>query len=203
MFDGQPSFIILSTATKNERFIEEFRIGRREEMKSLLSSQHSIDRELAEIDSATIEVLERKKSSSLAMLLENRSKEDIPFEKFYLYEQFCRPTLEGPDEVYNSTNEEGDDIYTYIKAHEKDGVSFYYFVICLCLDSEANWSASEKIEARMEKEEDVDAEEVLESATEAVMESEALFPIISFPSLDGELYRTYKRGNLVSGNLKS
>ena len=55
----------------------------------------------------------------------------IPFEKFSLYEDYFDTTLENPDEVYLRRDSEGDEIYTYIKAHEQDGVSFYYFILLI------------------------------------------------------------------------
>ena len=126
-----------------------------------------------EIEPEVVQAIENKKSIILASLLEERSGLDIPYESFQEYERFFKDTLELPDEVYNSTDDEGDDVYTYIKAHQHKGDTFYYFVICVGLGKSYNVS------------------------------DEALLPVISFPSLDGDLYNSYKKGKLVAGALKS
>jgi hypothetical protein len=78
-----------------------------------------------------------------------------------------------PDEIFKKNDDEGDIIYTYIKAHDREGVSFYYFIVC--------YRISEGDEAN----------------------TDTLVPIISFPSVDGEMYRLYKDGELISGSLKN
>ena len=97
----------------------------------------------------------------------------FPFEKFDIYDEFVEATLQSPDEVFKRVDEEGDNILTYIKAHELNGISFYYF--CICMKFETHWG----------------------------QDTETVIPIISFPSLDGELYRKYRSGDLITGNLKN
>ena len=84
-----------------------------------------------EIDQDAITALESKKSTLLAGLLERRLPTDIDFELFQVYQQFYRETLEKPDEIYKWTDNEGDELYSYIKVHDSNGISFYYIVICI------------------------------------------------------------------------
>ena len=155
--------------------IDNYRWGEKmKEPKSFHSnSEEGSKKDTIEIDENILQEVESKKSSYLAHLLEERSPADIPVESFSLYEAYFEPTMMDPDEIFSRKDEEGDVIYTYIKAHDREGVSFYYFIVCL------------RIEKGFEENKD------------------ALVPIISFPSVDGDIYRTYREGELISGNLKN
>ncbi|MCF8058453.1 MAG: hypothetical protein K9K67_04100 [Bacteriovoracaceae bacterium] len=174
-YDNQPSFIISASASKEDGMIDNYRWGKKiEDVKQFHSSSDVKDKKKhIEIDEQTLMEVEGKKSAYLAGLIEDRSPADIPIESFSLYEQYFEPTMMEPDEIYSSKDEEGDTIFTYIKAHDREGVSFYYFIVCL------------RIEEGFQE------------------NTDALVPIVSFPSVDGELYRTYRRGELISGNLKN
>lgn len=172
VFDKRPSFIIAATASRHISLINKFKIGVALSDFELSSDDNS--KQTVTVDEQTLIDVEQKKGSMLAQMLSERSPADIPFESFHLYDEYFDQTLSGPDEIYSSIDEAGDRILTYIKAFERDGVSFYYFVI--------NFPYK----------------------TASVDESmEALIPIISFPSVDGEVYRHFKKGNLISGSLKS
>jgi hypothetical protein len=173
VFENKPSFIFLVTATKKVDFLSEFKVGKElDNLEDFLSASSSSGQDM-ELAPELFETIESKKSSFLATLLKERSNKDIPYEDFYDYDKFMVTTLEGPDEVYTDKDGDGDDLFTYIKAHEKDGISFYYFVICLSIGSST------------EEEEDT------------------ILPILGFPSLDGKTYKSFRKGRLVSGNLKS
>lgn len=175
-YDNQPSFIISASATKEEGMVANYRWGDAvKNPKDFHSSSDEADskKKHIEIDESTMMAVESKKGSYLAVLIEERSPADIPIESFGLYEGYFEPTMMNPDEIYSSVDEEGDTIYTYIKAHDREGVSFYYFIVCMRLEKGFEHN------------------------------TDALVPIISFPSVDGELYRTYKKGELISGSLKN
>ncbi len=173
VFENKPSFIFLVTATKEKALLNEFRIGKElEDLQDFLKSNGSLEKEM-ELAPEVFEAIENKKSTCLASLLKERSNQDIPYEDFYNYDKFMEATLEVPDEVYTEKDTDGDDLFTYIKAHEKDGKSFYYFVICL--------NIGPSIEAQ----------------------EDTILPILGFPSLDGRTYNSYRKGRLISGNLKS
>jgi hypothetical protein len=162
----------LVSATKNVDFLNEFKIGKElDNLEDFLLASSSSGQEMG-LAPEVSEAIESKKSSFLASLLKERSIKDIPYEDFYDYDKFMVTTLEGPDEVYTEKDGEGDDLFTYIKAHEKDGISFYYFVICLSIESSRE-------------------------------EEDTILPILGFPSLDGKTYKNFRKGRLVSGNLKS
>lgn len=176
VYDARASFIFSATATKDRNILKEFQFGEAiADPKAFVAETPDISEKTTALDVApeAMEFLESKKSSYLAQLLEERSVADIPFEKFPLYEDFFDLTLENPDEVYHTKDSEGDEIYTYIKAHEQSGVSFYYFILLV------------KIDRRWSPEEDM------------------LLPIVSFPTVDGEIYNKYKEGEQLSGALKN
>lgn len=131
VFDHRPSFIFLTSATADPRLIREFQIGAKVRNIETFHEKAKEETGSLQIDQETISILESKKSSLLATLLERRLPSDIPFEQFTTYEQFYRETLEKPDEIYKWQDNEGDELYSYIKVHDSDGISFYYVVICV------------------------------------------------------------------------
>ncbi len=174
IFDNKPSFILAVTASRSEEMVGHYK--REQLVDKPLTLEAEADEEgfqSVEVDEELIESIELKKSNFLASLLEERSPSDIPFERFNMYDEFIEKTLQEPDEVFINTDEEGDKVLTYIKAHELNGTSFYYF--CLCMKYE-------------------------NSQKEGM---ETLLPILTFPSLDGELYEFYKKGTKLTGALKN
>jgi len=175
-YDNGPSFIISASATRQEKLLSNYRWGEKIEDISpfydqISSTQSPVDS--IEIDEHVMMMLENKKSQYLANLIEQRSPADIPIETFMLYEEYFDKTMMEPDEIYRHVDDEGDTFYTYIKAHDREGVSFYYFIICTRVK------------------EGVD------------LNTDALYPILSFPSVDGEMYGLYQKGELISGNLRN
>lgn len=177
IYDNKPSFILSATATRDNALIDKYRGEKKLDNNMVSTGEELGDVEegfqTVEIEEELLEAIELKKSQLLANLLEERSPSDIPFERFNMYDEFIEDTLQQPDEVYKDTDEEGDIILTYIKAHELNGISFYYFCVCM----------------KYEK-----------ALKEGI---ETLLPIITFPSLDGEIYDIYKRGVKVTGPLKN
>ncbi|WP_127717638.1 hypothetical protein [Halobacteriovorax sp. HLS] len=173
IFDTYPGFVLLSTITESKFLMEEFRIGEQRDVSSHFEDDtHLEDNELG-VTSSDVETIEKKKSELLAKHLENISIADIPVEKYELYDEYLATTMQNPDEVYKKDDEQGDTLYTYIKAYDKEGVSFYYFVICIRLDIDTS-----------------EGEEII-------------VPVFTFPSVDGDLYRLYHDGEQVSGPLKN
>ncbi len=177
LFERRPSFILLASATRTKAFVDKFRHGEKvsNPQEFLASDDLPAGALDLEIEPETMNAIEAKKSAFLARLLQERSVADIPFEKFTLYEGFFKSTLEDPDEIYSYEDDDGDDLFTYIKAYDQGGVSFYYFIICV----------------EFERNEEVDGQ------------TRRVIPLMAFPTLDGELYRTYKSGKLISGSLKN
>lgn len=169
IYANKPSFILFMTATQDEEILKKFTSGKKTEMKISQEEKGNI----IEIDAETLSILENKKSNYLADMLDSRSPADVPFESFHLYDECLDHTMQNPDEIFKSTDSEGDDIYTYIKAHVRDTITFYYFVICFAFKGDKN------------------------------PKNETLIPILSFPTLDGELYQRYKKGEVIQGMLKN
>lgn len=171
IYEARPSFVFLLSATQNTKFVDKFRIGTPvEDISEFLNMDENIP---SGDPKEILETVEQKKSSMLAEILEERSPHDIPIEDFAHYEEFFQPTIENPDEVFSCEDAEGDTLYTYIKAHDKSGVSFYYFIVCFNFASNPN-----------EK-------------------TESLLPVLSFPSLDADIYKKHSKGDKISGNLKN
>lgn len=179
VYERRPSFIFLVMASKCEEFREYFRsedkIDNIDEFLTESSGENQSDQEdeLISLSEDLLAMIEQKKSAMLADLLNKRSPADIPFENFHLYDQFTPSTLGSPDEVYRYRDDVGDEVLTYIKAHDKKGVSFFYFVLCLNLEQKMNDG------------------------------KKGILPILSFPSLDGDLTFDYRHGEKVSGKLQN
>ena len=125
------------------------------------------------IDEEMATSLESKKSQLMATLLERQSPMDIPFEEFSKYDNHLGPTLENPDEVFSEVDTEGDQIFKFFKACNNEGNNFYYIVVGVIVN--------------------VDEDNL----------TETIVPILSFPTIDGELYRSFKTGQQVSGPHRS
>ena len=177
LFERQPSFILLATATRSEEFTNQFRSGERIVDPDEFISRNDLPEGAIdlEIEQEELSAIEAKKSAFLARLLQDRTPADIPFEQFDLYEKYFKTTLEEPDEIYTDEDDDGDQLFTYIKAYQQNSISFYYFIICVEFDREPT----------------------------ADGETRKIIPLMAFPTLDGELYRIYRGGKLVSGNLKN
>lgn len=164
-YEDNVSLMLFNTATGDRKLAEAYADGEDPSKEDPLD-QYEIDPEI-------LEDLEQKKSEQLSELLTRRSDHDIPFEKFPLYDQFLKLTLNDPDEVYEN-KVDFDLIHTYIKSYQHKNLgSFYYVVMAIKID------------------EDVEGDE------------DVLLPILAFPSIDRELYKYYKLGHKVSGSLKN
>lgn len=177
LFERQPSFILLTTATRSENYVNKFRRGEKITDPEEFLQRDDLPSNATDVtvQQDTINAIEAKKSAFLARLLQDRSPADVPFEQFDLYEKFFTTTLEDPDEIYTNEDEDGDQLFTYIKAYQQGGVSFYYFIVCVEFDHEQ----------------------------ESDGETRRVIPLMAFPTLDGDLYRNYRTGKLVSGSLKN
>ncbi|PIK15891.1 hypothetical protein [Halobacteriovorax sp. JY17] len=171
IFDTYPGYVLLSTITESKFLMEEFRIGTEVDLSEHFSENENV--EGIDITSDDVESIEQKKSEILANHVSLHSPADIPVENYELYDEYVESTMDSPDEIFKREDKSGDTIYTYIKAFDKEGVSFYYFVLCMRIDS-----ASEDIQ-------------------------ELIIPILNFPTVDGELYKSYHHGEKVSGALKN
>ncbi len=175
VFDHRPSFILLATTTRDKRLKEHFEIGKQvEDIEVFHESLERPERQDLDVAPEILESLERKKASYLADLLDRHSPHDIPFEDYMMYEKYFESTMAAPDEIYQFKDEEGDLIYTYIKAHAEGAVSFFYFVLCMPVGESADDS-----------------------------DAQAVVPVIAFPTLDADIHRAYKQGTLISGALKN
>jgi hypothetical protein len=170
VFLSRPSYIFLITATRSQEFLNEMKVGEKiSNMESFIRPEEHHPM----VSPETQTFLENKKSSLLAFLLQKRSPADIPIEEFPRYEIFYQSTLEAPDEIYQYEDDDGDELYAYIRAHEKNGSTFYYLIIGTVWNEDPGGPGCH------------------------------VLPILSFPTNDADLYHYFRRGELLSGNLKS
>jgi len=172
VFNNQPSFVFSLIVTKSETLLNEYRIGEKyiEDKEKI---QKKPNDSVVEVDDEMVQSLDRKKSVILAELLSSRTSEDIPYERFEDYVEYMTETMDSPDEVFSRTDSEGDKVYHYIRAHEKEGECFYYIVLCLL--------HSKNLDNK----------------------SETVIPIIAFPSIDPNIYKKFRIGKLITGNIKN
>lgn len=178
VFNSAPSFIILSTASRHREFINRLKIGSKlDDISAFLEKGAKNSNNYLQLTPQDIELLEKKKSNFLAEILslqnQQERQDDIPFEDYHKYETCYKTTLEVPDELFGNKDNDGDYIYTYIKAFQINDKSFFYYVICL-EHREKNYQGQN-----------------------------LLIPIISFPSLNGNIYRRFCKGDKLIGNIKN
>lgn len=177
MYQGRPSFIFFSTSTKSDELARVFVIGEPLSIDEILQEEHEyeeeVEEEKQEEDLEFQKFIELKKSQQLARLIENIQENDLGIDNYPLYDKFLQPTLENPDEVYEFSDEDDDKLYTYIKAFNEGDISFFYVCVSHLYDTDP------------EKDQDV------------------LIPVISFPTIDKDLYHGYQSGEQIVGPTKN
>jgi len=194
-YEGEPSFVFFKTITKSAELVDLYRkdIRKDDELNSRpasMGTQTTVtatssneqgsedpggDEGISEVSlpSEVLEDLELKKSQVLAELLDRRKESDIGFEEFMLYDEYIRLSIDDPDETFETEDKAGDLIVTNIKSFQRDSILFFYIVICAKVEIPGN------------------------------DEQMALIPILTFPSIDNELYKFYAVGERTHGKLKS
>lgn len=132
--DGGPSFVFYRLATKYKSLVDKYRRDTKFDKELPENSADSVENSSGkvevEIPTEVIEMLESKKSQMLAEMMINRSSGDIQFELFHKYDSYLDQTIQNPDEVYENEDDEGDEIYTYIRSFKQGDIPFFYVVIC-------------------------------------------------------------------------
>lgn len=182
LFRGVASYIFGSLVTQSQELLNEYRQGENIDLSSWMSQKKSAsDESTAGIetdeneDLAFMQLLENKKSSLLALLLERRKDEDIPIESFIEYDFCFQETLDHPDEVFEYKDKEGDVFFHYIKNYglgERREDNFFYIVICL-------------------KRKMPEAQETM------------VYPVLGMPTNDMPLVHQFCVGKQISGPLKN
>lgn len=171
VYQYRPAYILFSTATYNEAHLFNYRFGTKvEDISPYLSQSEAATSDSLEINQDMIDFFEQKKSSILAEMLQARKDSDIGFEQFTNYLDCHESTLQSPDEIYRMKDEDGDELYIYIKAHARNAISFFYIVICV--------EGKNRMDGK-----------------------KTLFPVLGFPTLDPDLCRSFRKGELLKGNL--
>jgi hypothetical protein len=168
-YNKDASFILLLEKTKSENLVNELRGKDKVSSTDVLTENGDFSEE----DYNFLQQLESKKSKLLADLLLKRKESDIAFEDFSNYEKFFELTLQDPDEVFETKDNEGDIFFNYIKNFSHGNSSFFYIISCLKrVDSETSTEIN-------------------------------VFPVLAFPTNDLDLFSGFRSGVRVSGQLKN
>lgn len=179
-FRGRPAFVVHQTLTQEPRILAFYRQG--QALTELTMKEPEVETTVEtkeegqvrlELSPDEFEGLEQKKSEMLANLLQHRSISDIPVEDFVNYERFLGETVQSPDEAYVYSDREGDQVFVHIKTFVLDQKGFFYLALCQS--------------AVLEKEQG----------------DNLMIPIISFPSIDPNLVKHFRRGEKIQGSLKN
>lgn len=186
VYRKEPSFVFLTTRTHSKALINEFRVG--EEVKDWFTeidvdateasvheedfgSEHEMEEDE---DMVFMQLLESKKSKLLADILIKRKDSDIPFEDYSGYESCFQETLDNPDEVFESRDNEGDKLFSYIKTYTvgtRPSDSYFYIVICLKRNSDSSTTN--------------------------------VYPILALPTTDMEMCQEFRTGTRLTGPLQN
>lgn len=79
-----------------------------------------------------------KKSEYLSELIQNTRADDIPLEKYHLYDQYIQGTLEEPDRTFEF-NEDGQVVRTYLRTY-RNSQEFHQVIIGVIGDDPENGS---------------------------------------------------------------
>lgn len=134
LFDKAPAYIFMAQATSSDVLLTKFRIGSRiENVEEYLAAPVGEAVDLSEygVSEEILTELDMKKSAMLAEMMTMQLPSDIQFDQYHLYEEFFEPTLSNPDQAYRFKDDQGDTMFSHIKAHENNGVSFYYIIVLL------------------------------------------------------------------------
>lgn len=130
LFARKPSFILISSVTKDSKLLAKFQIGEQvKEVKTFLADPS--DNNPLDLPPEVLNLLEHQKSLILATLLSIRTESDIPFEKFPNYDQCIEKTLSKPDEVYESEIDSSHQLHVFIRSFAEPKGAYYYIVIAL------------------------------------------------------------------------
>jgi hypothetical protein len=171
VYNEEVSFVFFRTLTRSKAFLLRFRSPEKEKRSPPKVDQ---ERGFSEEDMMFMQELENKKSRLLAELLIKRRDDDIAFEEFTDYEYCFQDCLDGPDEVFEQKDKEGDTFFVYLKSFLLDGKNFFYIITCL-------------------KRRDTETAQDVH-----------VFPVLAFPTLDMELVREFRGGfKIAAGPLKN
>ncbi len=187
-YEGEPSFVFFKTITKSAELVDLYRKDKpgedelnNKKNKDISVSESSASDNDSEVESLdeislpveVVEDIELKKSQVLAELLERRKESDIKFEDFMIYDEYISLSIDDPDEIYETEDDAGDTISTNIKSFQKGDLSFFYIVICTKIEIPGN------------------------------LDQLVLVPILTFPSVDNDLYKFYAVGERTHGKLRN
>lgn len=109
LYDEDPTFIFLHFPTRSMELADQFRRG-----------QVVFDRTMAEFEPALIDGDGLTEGDSLSVglfsaMLKVRSEKDIPMDKFRDFANLREQTIENPDEIWRSSDFQGNRLVTFIK----------------------------------------------------------------------------------------
>lgn len=78
-----------------------------------------------------------KKSEYLSKLIQQMASDDFGFEEFHRFDKYIPGTIEGPDKVYESTDD-NQKVRTYVRSYQENGVFHQIVQGVLVDDKESN-----------------------------------------------------------------
>lgn len=133
LYDEDPTFIFLHFPTRAMELADHFRRG-----------QIVFDRTMEEFEPALIEGDGLTEGDSLSLglfsaMIKVRSEKDIPMEKFREFAGLREQTIEGPDEIWRSSDFQGNRLVTFIKEFpDFESYSELHYVVVTQEDGQAS-----------------------------------------------------------------
>ncbi len=133
LFDEDPTFIFIHFPTKSMELADHFRRG-----------QIVFDRSMAEFEPALIEGDGLTEGDPLSFglfsaMLKVRSDKDIPMEKFRDFASLREETIESPDEIWRSSDFQGNRLVTFIKEYnENSGYADLHYIVITQEDGQSS-----------------------------------------------------------------
>lgn len=133
LYDEDPTFVFLHFPTRSMDLSDHFR-----------RNQIVFDRTMAEFEPALIEGDGLTEGDSLSLglfsaMLKVRSEKDIPMEKFRDFAELREQTIESPDEIWRSSDFQGNRLVTFIKEFgDHPSYSDLHYVVITQEDGQAS-----------------------------------------------------------------
>lgn len=171
-FGEKPSFIYHHIITQSEELTQYYRVGKKVTKGPQTAEMvGDFKKEELILPRVVLDDVEQMRSEMVAEMIQMRGEEDIPIEKFPLYENYVEGTLTDPDEVFEYEDDLKRVISVNIKAYSLNKESFFYYVVCLKVNPK---------EAGIKEKEDV------------------LIPVITYPSKDRATYLHHQKGSCTT-----
>ncbi len=168
-FKQKPSFILHHVLTHSSQMMQYYQKGTLVTQNEEIVDDQALTNEEIIVPEKFMEQVESLRSSFLASILSKRDEQDIPIEDFHLFEEYIEPTISQPEEVFEYEDKSGHLVHAFIRDFEKMDDCFFYIVLSLKLDPTMQ-------------------------PAENRLDDEVFIPVLAFPTIDEQLYLSFKKG---------